>query len=208
MRSAIPAVCLFLTLVAFAPAGEDPNVFRSVTVGFEVVKPSSWHFVTAEQNLESLKQTKLNDKEFHKLMLNYAKAPLVAIMKYPEPFDDLNPSFKVNIRPLGQMKGADPREILVMLSGQFKKILKDYRAEMSPVVTLVAGLPTGYLRAHYTLETNEGRSFAVTSELWIVPRGDYFFMIGAGTRQDEATGSRREIREILKTIRITSREGP
>jgi hypothetical protein len=40
------------------------------------------------------------------------------------------------------------------------------------------------------------------SELWIVPRGDYFFMIGAGTRQDEKTGTRKEIQEILKTVKI------
>ena len=202
MRLMTPAVCVFLMFAASPAAGEDPNVFKSVTVGFELTKPSSWQFVTAEQNLESLKRTKLDDKEFHKLMLKYATAPLVAIMKYPEPFDDLNPSFKVNIKPLGQMKGSDPKQILIALSSQFQKILKDYRLVMRPVETMIAGLPTGYLRAHYTLETPEGRSFPVTSELWIVPRGEYFFMIGAGTRRDEATGSRKEIREILKTVRI------
>ena len=37
-----------------------------------------------------------------------------------------------------------------------------------------------------------------------MPRGDYFFMIGAGIRQDERTGTRREIEEILNTVRINS----
>jgi len=44
--------------------------------------------------------------------------------------------------------------------------------------------------------------FPTASELWIVPRGDYFFLIGAGTRQDEKTGGRDEIRSILGTVRI------
>lgn len=42
----------------------------------------------------------------------------------------------------------------------------------------------------------------ITSELWIIPRGDYFFMVGAGTRQDEKTGSRKEVESILNTIVI------
>ncbi len=32
--------------------------------------------------------------------------------------------------------------------------------------------------------------------------GDYFFIIGAGTRQDEKTGSRDEIKQILSTVKI------
>jgi hypothetical protein len=55
---------------------------------------------------------------------------------------------------------------------------------------------------NYTMEIPDGRSFQTTSELWIVPRGDYFFMIGAGTRQDEKTGSREEIQDILASLKI------
>ena len=208
MNSPCRALFIAWAIAGAALAQDAENTFQSVTVGFEVTKPATWQFVTAEQNLESLKQTKLDDKEFHKLMLKYATAPLVAIMKHPEPFDDLNPSFKVNIKPFGQMKGSGPKEILTILSGQFEKLFKDYRVTMRPVDTLVSGLPAGYMRVQYNLETSEGRSFPVTSELWIVPRGDYFFMIGAGTRQDEVTGTRKEIREILKTVKIISVENP
>lgn len=87
-------------LASGTAAGDD--TFKSVTVGFEVSKPASWQFVTAEQNLENLRNTKLNDEQ----------------------------------------------------------------------------------------------------EIWIVPRGDYFFLIGAGTRQDEKTGSRQEIRRILDTVKV------
>lgn len=183
-------------------AGDTGNTFKSVTVGFEVTKPKSWQFVTVEQNLENLKRTKLNDEEFHKLMLKYATAPLVAMMKYPEPFDDLNPSFKVNIKPLGQLKETDPKQILTMLSAQFGNIFKDYEVVQSPIDTRISGIKSGYMRINYSLQIPDGRMFPTTSELWIVPKGDYFFMMGAGTRQDEKTGSRKEIQKILKTIRI------
>lgn len=185
----------------FAFAGSD-NTFSSKTVGFSVIKPDSWQFLTADQNLENLKQTKLSDEEFQQLMLKYATAPLVVIAKYPEPFDDLNPSFKVNIRPFGRLKGADPKQILAMVSAQFRNIFKDYELVQEPTDTKVSGINSGYMRINYSIQIPDGRSFPTTSELWIVPRGDYFFMIGAGTRQDEKTGTRNEIQEILQTVKI------
>jgi len=200
-RILLAGMCLFL-MIGIALAGESENTFRSVSAGFEITKPESWQFLTAEQNLENLKRTKLSDEEFHQLMLKYATAPLVAMMKHPEPFDDLNPSLKVNVKPFGQLKGTDPKQILSMVSVQFTSIFKDYEVVEGPIDKEVSGIKSGYLRFNYSLEIPDGRTFPTTSEVWIVPRGDYFFMIGAGTRQDEKTGSRKEIHEILKTVKI------
>ena len=193
---------LLFLMIGMAFAGDSENTFRSATVGFEVTKPESWQFLTAQQNLENLKRTKLSNEEFQQLMLKYATAPLVAMMKHPEPFDDLNPSLKVNVKPFGQLKGTDPKQILSMVSVQFASIFKDYEVVEAPTDTQVSGIKSGYLRFNYSLQIPDGRTFPTTSELWIVPRGDYFFMIGAGTRQDEKTGTRKEIREILKTVKI------
>ena len=135
-------------------------------------------------------------------MLKYATAPLVVIAKYPEPFDDLNPSFKVNVRPFGKLKGADPKQILAMVSAQFKNVFEDYEVVQEPTDTEVSGIKSGYMKINYSIQIPDGCTFPTTSELWIVPRGDYFFMIGAGTRQEEKTGTRNEIQEILQTVRI------
>jgi hypothetical protein len=200
-RILLAGMWLFL-MFGMAFAGDSDNTFRSVTVGFEITKPESWQFLTAEQNLENIKRTKLSDEEFKQLMLKYATAPLVAMMKHPEPFDDLNPSLRVNAKPFGLLKGTDPKQILSMVSVQFTSIFKDYEVVEGPIDTEVSGIKSGYLRFNYTIEIPDGRMFPATSELWIVPRGDYFFMIGAGTRQDEKTGTRKEIHEILRTVKI------
>jgi hypothetical protein len=191
-------VIFLLTGIAYA----DENIFKSITVGFEVTKPKGWSFVTAQENLDNLKRTKLSDDEFHQLMLKYATAPLVAMMKYPEPYDDLNPSLKVNIKPFGQLKGRDGKEVISLILPQFQKMFKDFQLVQAPIDVKVAGLKAAYVRINYSLQIPDGRTFPTTSELWIVPRGDYFFMIGAGTRQDEKTGSRKEIEQIMKSIKI------
>jgi len=40
------------------------------------------------------------------------------------------------------------------------------------------------------------------SEIWVVPSGPVFFMIGTGTRADEKNGSRAEARAIVDSLRI------
>ena len=191
---------IILLSISLSVAADSSNKFNSISAGFEITKPNGWYFVTAEENLENLKKVDMNDAEFKQLMLKYSTAPLVAMMKHKEPFDDLNPSFKVNIKPLGQLKGADPKQILGLFLPQFKKMFQDFSLVQSPVDIKVSGLSAGYMRINYSLAIPDGRTFPTTSELWIVPRGDYFFMIGAGTRQDEKTGSREEIKKILSSI--------
>lgn len=193
---------LAILLISYSAFGRDPNVFESLIVGFKVTKPSEWHFVTAEKTFENLKRVQLSDEEYQQLMLKYATAPLVAMMKYPEPFDDLNPSFKVNIKPLGLLKGTDPKKIMELILPQFQQMFQDFNLVQPPTDTTVSKLPAAYMRIHYSLAIPDGRTFPTASELWIVPRGDYFFIIGAGTRQDEKTGSREEISKILSSIEL------
>lgn len=133
-------------------------------------------------------------------MVKHSTAPLVVMMKYPEPYDDLNPSFKINIKPLGQLKGVDPKQILHLILPQFKKIFQDFALAQEPMDTIVAGLNASYMRINYSLSIPDGRKFPTASEIWVVPRGNFFFMLGAGTRQDEKTGSRNEITKILNSV--------
>jgi len=124
--------------------------------------------------------------------------------KYQEPFDDVNPSFKINLKPYGDLKGIPAQNLIRLLLPQLQKSFKDFAVVQAPTDVLVSGIQSAYIRINYTMELADGRSFPAASELWIVPRGDYFFMIGAGTRQDEKTGTRAEIQGILDSIRITN----
>jgi len=199
MKTALVAILLLFSAYAFS---ETASVFSNPTAGFTVTKPIGWHYLTAEQNLNNLKATQLSDKDFQAAMVKYASTPMVAMTKYEEPYEDVNPSFKVNIKPLGQFKGKDPKEIIGVMLPQFQKIFKDYKLAQSPTNISVAGISSAYTRINYTMEVAGMGTLPITSELWIIPHGDYFFLVGAGTRQDEKTGSRKEIESIINTIVI------
>lgn len=195
-------VAWFLGVVSLASFADEASHYSNPTVGLKLTKPEAWQFVSAQKNLESLKNVKLQDAEFQAAMLKYATAPLVVLMKFPEPYPDVNPSFKVTIKPLGQLKGMDAKEIAGHLLPLLQRTFKDVSVVQPPEDVTVSGLKGAYLRVTYTLEAVDAGPFPTSSELWIVPRGDYFFMIGAGTRTDEKTGTRDEIQAILNTIII------
>lgn len=195
-------LALVLVLFSGSALSEVPSVFSNPTAGFTVTKPVGWHYVTAEQNLNNLKATQLSDKEFQAAMVKYSTTPMVAMTKYKEPYDDVNPSFKVNIKPLGQFKGKDSKEIIGVILPQFQKLFKDFVLVQPPINVTVGGISSAYTRINYTMDAAGIGALPITSELWIIPRGDYFFMVGAGTRQDEKTGSRKEVESILNTIVI------
>ncbi len=195
-------LALLIVFSGDALSGE-PSVFSNPTAGFAVTKPAGWHYVTAEENLSHLKAAQLDDKSFQAAMVKYASTPMVAMTRHKEPYDDVNPSFKVNIKPLGPFKGQDPRDIIGVMLPQLQKLFKDFRMVQPPASVTVAGMPSAYARMDYTMEVAGLGALPITSELWIIPRGDFFFLVGAGTRQDEATGSRKEIAAIIDSMVIS-----
>jgi hypothetical protein len=190
-----------VALSASAQGAKD-NTYKNPTVGLTLVKPADWHFMTAEQNAENLERTKLKDEQFQELVKKYASAPLVVITKYKEPYDDLNPSLKINMRPLGDFSAEDPKTILTRATAPLKNALKDFKIVTAPKDTNVSGLKAAYAKFHYSLGIPDGRSFPTCSEMWVVPRGKHFFLIGTGTRQDEKTGKREEIQKIVDSLKI------
>jgi hypothetical protein len=77
----------------------------------------------------------------------------------------------------------------------------DLKVETAPTRTTVSGKPAAYTRFSYTMHARGG-TYATVSEVWVVPSGPVFFMIGTGTRADERNGAREEVRRIVDSIRI------
>jgi len=191
-------VAIALTLSSVCLAQDD---YSNPTLGFRMRKPTSWHYLTAEEHRANLKRADFADPAFKDLVARYARTPFLAITKHKEPHDDLNPSVRVNAREAGTLKGMAPEKVVEIMASTFARMFKDYSVAEGPVATKVSGHAAGYIRVNYTHEA-DGRKWPTTSELWIVPRGDLHFIIGAGTRQDEKSGTRKEVRSIIDTIKI------
>lgn len=196
------ALALAATLAAFPVFAGEPEIFRNPTARLELTKPADWHFMTADQNQANLAATEFSDAELKAQIAKYATVPMVVIVKHREPYPDLNPSFKINMRPLGQLPADDPKAIMTALVPMLQRVSADAKVVDGPREVQVDGLKGAYLRIDYTLRTAEGGAYPTASELWIVLRGEYMFMIGGGTRQDEKTGTRVELRSIVDSLKL------
>ena len=192
---------LVAMVLALSSQSLAQDVYSNPTLGFSIRKPSSWHYLTADQHRENLKRSDFADPKFKELVTRYARTPFLAITKHKEPHNDLNPSLRVNAREAGNLKGMPPEKVAELSASAFSRMFKDYVVAEGPVATKLSGHPAGYMRVNYTHEAG-GVGWRTTSELWIVPRGDLVFIIGAGTRQDEKSGTRKEVRSIVDTIKI------
>ena len=60
-------------------------------------------------------------------MLRLATTPLVVFLKHEEPFDGLNPSFKVMMKPLGTLDGSISLRIADMVTISMKILFSKLR---------------------------------------------------------------------------------
>ena len=177
------------------PAAQEGEQVKIPTLGLSVVRPQAWFTVTAEENAQNIRSVQMNDPEFQELAARYANSPVFAISKFKEPYADLNPSFKINVRPLGGFAKFSPEDILTAAIPAMSRVSNDVEVLEGPRATQVSGQKAAYARLSYTLRAKDV-AVPTVSEIWIVPKGSIFFMIGAGTRADEKNGSRAEMRRI------------
>ena len=128
-------VALFITLITLLPAmadekgnsSQDEDTFRSPTAGFSITKPKGWVFATTDQIAANRAHVRLKDKELEEQMRQRASAPLIAILKHKEPYDDLNPSVQVLLRPLGQLEGKSPLELMEIVIPSMQRAMVDFQ---------------------------------------------------------------------------------
>ena len=203
-------VSLFITLITLLPAmaaekgnsKQDKDTFRSPTAGFSITKPNGWVFATTDQIATNRANVRLKDKELEEQMRQRASAPLIAIMKHEEPYDDLNPSVQVLLRPLGQLEGRSALELMNIVIPSMQRAMVDFQFVEEIRETVVGGQKAAYTKSKYTVSNAEGRTFPTLSRLWLIPRGKFMFMLSMSGHQEGLDVSEKEFAEILKSIKI------
>lgn len=194
---------------ASSPSGQPPRSaedrFYSEVAGFGLVKPSAWRFATIEMEEANRSRVSLGNGNLDELVRRNASAPLVVVLKHSEPYDKLNPSVKVGIRPLGQLATSSPRRIAEVVVAGMAQSVPSFSLEGEIEDTVVSGLPAAAFRARLTVTataSDQQTDYPVLSRTWLVPRGNYLFMIGMGGPPTGEDVSESEFATILESIEI------
>jgi hypothetical protein len=178
------------------------NTFTSPTAGFSIIKPTSWVWGTTEQIAKGREAIRLKDKELEQQMRERANAPLIVILKHQEPFDDLNPSVQVQLRPLGQLEGKSAIELMNIILPTLQRAVTDFTIIEPIKEATLGGQKAAYMKSKYSVNNAEGREFRSLSRLWIVPRGSFIFMVSMSGPQEGPDVSETEFAEVIRSIKI------
>ena len=199
MRSALSGLLL---LVALAAPKSDPDLFRSEIARLEMRKPHGWHFQTLETVLTNRANVKLKDGEFERLVRERAATPLVVATKHEEPYDSLNATLQVLVRPAGPFEGLPAEEILGSVLPVLQTQFTNY-SELSPVrSTKVGGQPAARVTIAYTLKTQDEREFPTRATLVMIPRGKVLYQLGISGPSTGPDVPGAEVDSVLASVRF------
>ena len=198
-----PSVLLLsLAPLLLAGAPTDQDAFRSDAARLELRKPSGWHFQSIETALANRATVKMNDKEFQKAIEQMASAPIVIASKHAEPYDKLNPSFQVIVRPAGPLEGKTGSEILGMIEPTLKAQFADLTSVGAIRETSVGGKRAARLTIRYTLRTQDGREYPTQATLVTIPRGKVLYQFGFSGPPDGPDAITTEVDTVLASVRF------
>lgn len=195
MRNLI--ACFFLGLFAGVPAicAAEENTYRSAALGFSITKPAQWFF--AEN------ATSYRDRD-----VDIGLVEIVAIMKHREPYPDLNASLRISCAPRDKLVVTLPQTLVNIFINKIRQRYDDAVVAEGPAEVTVAGLGAAYARISFETKVGGAGPFPVCAELWAFTAGDQFWIVLAESRQDEKTGSRKELHQVLETMKIEVKGTP
>jgi hypothetical protein len=199
---AVVAVVLVLLAESALAQNAAPQRFENATAGIALARPAGWQTASLQTVQQNRERVQLSDAELQAALQKAATAPLFVFMKHPEPHPDLNPSIQVTLRPLGQLAGAKPTEMMKVAVGALQKALADFVFVTDITDVQVSGLPGAHMRAKYTVRNRDGSEFKVLARMWLVPRGTFLFLIGMSGPQEGPDVSESEFAEALASISI------
>lgn len=203
MRRASVLIALVLALIpASADGGDKPTRVENSTAGVSIEPPPGWNVSTVAQLAENREKIRLSDAELEEAMKRLATPALFAFMKHPEPYDNINPSIQVILRPAPPGL-ATARQLLEVTVEALKGAHKDFKT-VEPISELtVGGLPGAGMKVGYTLRTTEGAEFKVLARTWAVKRGNFLVLVGMSGAQEGTDVAEEEFTAAFASLKIS-----
>lgn len=196
-----------LALAAGMHADESENLFRSEVAGIQLAKPDGWSFQNLETVARHRASAKLKDSELQKAIVQMASAPVVVATMHPEPYESLNPSFQLLVRPLGQLQEITGEEVLEKVIPTLENLFAEFRLVEEISAVAIDGVPGARMTAEYVVETQEGVVYPTRATIVVVPRGSYLFQFGFSAPPEGPDAITDEVETTLASVDFLDDEG-
>lgn len=190
-------VCTFVLVVGLqgpVAVATDPNTFICKEAGLSITKPPQWSF-----------QTRATDRDVRG-GISEALVTIVEVVKDKALSDDLSPTVIISLIDREAIAFTVPRSLFKFCISHLEEEFGSTTVKEGPTDVTFAGLKGLYARISATAVAGFEEPTPVCFEAWLLTSSKHFYFIDAVCREDERTGSRKELRQIVETIKITSKE--
>ena len=166
-----------LVLFAASLGAADANRFADDTL--ELTKPEAWRFVSPSE-----------------------KTQIVAIARYPEAHEGVNPTFQiVRVEAPGPLLATPPKDVLPMFVPSLRAAYAGFVLETDVQPVTVAGREAAELVARYAV-VRDDKTLPARARMILIPHGKAFLFIGLSGPSDGDAQSRKELEKILGTLKL------
>ena len=176
--------------------------FSNSVIGLSVEKPDDWCVLSVEANAKDRRKIETDNPELREALQKDATVPLYEFARSRHLYGRITATVKVETRPAGQSEGQSGQQVLRAMLSQISQMMADVKVVKAPELVSLGGKTSGHMALIYTLKA-DGASFPVASEMWVIPRGNYFVVLGATYHPNDKTGERAEVMEIVNSLQLT-----
>lgn len=195
MRTPIRYLMLGVLVAAPLLRAADENVYRNTTLGFSIQKPATWFFETMATDGDTR-------------AVSDSPVKMIMITRYKEPYPELNASLSISCVSRDEVAVTVPKTLVRIIVNRIVERYEDASVQEGPSEATIAGLKGAYARVFFEGKLKEGDRAAASEEVWVLVAGDLYCIATGESRQDEKTGSRNELRQILETMKVDGKAKP
>jgi hypothetical protein len=188
---------LFLVCHAYAQAQDKAALEISID------KPASWS-VYRGRNIEGDDATARLDAEQLRAHLSEKRMKLLMhVYKYEDVNVVPNPSLRIVIQPVGELKGKSAEVLMEHLIVTMKVDTVDFKVR-TPIQSLkINGLDAAYVETRATtVRTADTKLRVVNNFTYLIPRGDYMVVAIGVIDAEDTNGLLQELRNVARTLKI------
>jgi hypothetical protein len=189
------------TLCVNAPANAER--FTNTALGLRIEKPDDWCVLTPEENAEDHRRIEAANPQLSEGIRGDGERPVYAFFRYRDRYrGGFTPTVKVGTRTAASLIGHTGQQVLDAMLPQVGKMMTGLTVVTAPESVRLAGKLAGHMTLTYTLNVDR-TSFRVASEMWVIPRGTYFVVLGAIYPPDDKSGDRAAVMKIVNSLQLT-----
>ena len=150
---------------------------------FSMTVPQSWHILSAQQYCDALKRNILRDDQRHNL--GRITAPIVTVMRHPEPLVEFNPGLVVQADRRQEWMGNNILDLHKMFHERYVQYNRCSVTQIEPHATRLSGVEAASSTISYDHLTEDGGAARVNAEVYSVFHAGSVFFMASGSFSDE-----------------------